>query len=485
MDDNKVLGFFSEFFNQKYGKSLIIKGKPGSGKTTFVLEFTGVIYKENPVHYLSSRFSDDPLKEIFDFIDEVSYRANKDAIEYKEDFKSVKTDSLKKLEQMIEEKEVNSSSKGFNSGLIFNIQEVIPEINAIYSFVDENAGTNPIIILDSIEALSQKYGIDEGVLFSVLQNDLVEHSGAGLIVVLENTGNAQLEYFADGVVSLDYKLFNDYLLRTLRIEKFRGLAIGSNPTYLYSLKDGRFNAFPQPVFEYPKKRLKKPKDTTVKEYEVPLGNNSFSSMITGGSEGVPLGTVVLIHRKSVSENLDNAVNLFKNNLIKRTISEGRGVIDVTSSSYETSRTLVSVVDTDLLKHYITAERTKRSNPYVINLEGKSMFADFPNEVIDFFMSSSVRPNVYFFSTDFLSFTYGQSFIGELINIINEIRITGIVVIIADNEYYEKLSHYSGLTVHFLESSGSVLVSSGTNKLFAMKVSKDEENWPTIELTEIN
>ncbi|EQD28688.1 transcriptional regulator, gvpD related protein, partial [mine drainage metagenome] len=170
---------------------------------------------------------------------------------------------------------------------------------------------------------------------------------------------------------------------------------------------------------------------------------------------------------------------------KRTISEGRGVIDVTSSSYETSRTLVSVVDTDLLKHYITAERTKRSNPYVINLEGKSMFADFPNEVIDFFMSSSVRPNVYFFSTDFLSFTYGPTFIGELINIINEIRITGIVVIIADNEYYEKLSHYSGLTIHFLESSGSVLVSSGTNKLFTLKVSKDEEDWPTIELTEIN
>ncbi|MHB1492335.1 MAG: gas vesicle protein GvpD P-loop domain-containing protein [Thermoplasmataceae archaeon] len=481
MKDNKVLGLFSEFFNQKYGKSLVVKGKPGSGKTTFALEFTGMIYKENPVHYLSSRFSDDPLKDIFDFIDEVSYRSNKESIEFKESFTSVNTDSLKKLEVMIEEKQVNSSS----SGLIFNIQEVIPEINAIYSFVEDNAGTNPIIILDSIEALAQKYGIDEGILFSVLQNDLVEHSGAGLVVILENTGNAQLEYFADGVVSLDYKIISDYLVRTMRIEKFRGLAIGSNPTFLYSLKDGRFNVFPQPEFDYPKKRLKKPETKAIKQYEVPLGNPSFLPLTGNAEDGVALGTVVILHRKNISEIMDNAVNLFKNNLIKQTISEGRGVIDVTSSSYETSRTLVSAVDTDLLKHYITAERTKRSNPYVINLEGKSMFADFPNEVIDFFMSSSVRPNVYIFSTDFLSFTYGPNFIGELINIINEIRITGIVVIIADNEYYEKLSHYSGLTIHFSESSGSVLVSSGTNKLFVMNLGKDNEGWPIINLTEIN
>ncbi len=481
MSDNKVFGLFSEFFNQKYGKSLVVKGKPGSGKTTFALEFTGMVYKENPVHYLSSRFSDDPLKEVFSFIDEVSYRSNKDSIEFKEDFSKVTTDSLKKLEQMIEEKRVNSSS----SGLIFNIQEVIPEINAIYSFVEENAGTNPIIILDSIEALAQKYGIDEGILFSVLQNDLVEHSGVGLVVILENTGNAQLEYYADGVMSLDYKILNDYLVRTMRIEKFRGLPIGSNPTFLYSLKGGRFNVFPQPEFEYPKKMLKKPEIKQIKQYEVPLGNKEFIPLTGGTADEIPLGTVVILHRKNISEIMDNAVNLFKNNLIKQTISEGRGVIDVTSSSYETSRTLVSVVDSDLLKHYITAERTKRSNPYVINLEGKSMFADFPNEVIDFFMSSSVRPNVYIFSTDFLSFTYGQNFIGELINIINEIRITGIVVIVADNEYYEKLSHYSGLTIHFSEVAGSILVSSGTNKIFVMNIDKDKEGWPVIKLTEIN
>ena len=82
MSDNKVFGLFSEFFNQKYGKSLVVKGKPGSGKTTFALEFTGMVYKENPVHYLSSRFSDDPLKEVFGFIDEVSYRSNMDSIEF-------------------------------------------------------------------------------------------------------------------------------------------------------------------------------------------------------------------------------------------------------------------------------------------------------------------------------------------------------------------------------------------------------------------
>lgn len=127
---------FKDFFNQKFGKSLIIKGRPGTGKTTFSLELASRLYENQPIHFLSSRFNDEPLKDAFPFIDQISYRINKENFSYTEDFKYVSTESLKKLEKLLEEKNLNSDFTG-SSGLIFDIKEVIPELNAIYTFVEK------------------------------------------------------------------------------------------------------------------------------------------------------------------------------------------------------------------------------------------------------------------------------------------------------------------------------------------------------------
>ena len=97
---------FQEFFNQKFGKSLIIKGRPGTGKTTFSLELASKLYESQPIHFLSSRFNDEPLKDAFPFIDKISYRINKEAFTYTDEFQYVSTDSLKKLEKLLEEKKL-------------------------------------------------------------------------------------------------------------------------------------------------------------------------------------------------------------------------------------------------------------------------------------------------------------------------------------------------------------------------------------------
>lgn len=483
MSKNGLLDLFKTFFQQNYGKSLVVKGRPGAGKTTFALEFLDYVRELTPVLYLSARFSDAPLAEQFPWLPEYSAKKIETRISQRE-FTNVISESLGKLEKMIEEGNITTQLTSAESGLVLNIRDLVPEIQLIYDFVDKNYGKSPIVVLDSIDALSEKYGIDSATIFSVLHSDLVENSGANIIVIMEEMHNTKLEYFSDGVVSMDYDVKEDFLVRALTIAKLRGMSTGSSPVWLYSLKEGRFVPFEREYVEYPDNKLKTKVKSEERSFEVPLGNASFSKLVEKELDRVPLGYVIIFHRVNKSTSVDQTVNLVKNNLIKSTVLEGRGVIDATSSSYETSRVMVDTMDSDVLKHYITAEKSKRSSSYVINLEGKSLVEDFPHEVIDFFMSSSSRPNVYIFSTDFLSFTYGNEFFGDLLNLINIIRMTGVIVIMADDEYYQKISHYGNLTIHFRDVSGYVLLNSSQRSLFISSTNYKKDNWPEVELHEI-
>ncbi len=476
------LDIFHEFFNQKFGKSLIVKGRPGTGKTTFSLEIASRLYENQPIHFLSSRFNDEPLKEAFPFIEKISYKTNKDKFEFTEQFNYVSTDSLRKFEKILEERNVEKDFS-VGSGLIFDIKEVIPELNAMYSFVENNIDKGPVVILDSIEAIAQKYNIDETTLFSVIQNDLVEKSGAGLIVVLESTSNDKLEYFSDGVVTMSLEIDNNYMIRNMRIEKLRGLSLGSMPFFSYSLLNGRFTVFPILSGAYPNKQIPLPETEEHSQFSISMGNEDIANVIPGKKTTVDVGSLVLVHRMEISDRTDYAVNLIKNTLIRRTIADERGVIDASSSSYESVKLLNATIDPEHLKHYITAEKTKRTNPYVINLEGKSLIEDFTSEAIEYFTGSSKRPNVYIFSTDFLNFTYGENFIGDFLAILNELRITGTVFLICDEDFYKKISHHATFSIHIHDKDGFTFLNSGGNEHFNIQNVTDETGWSSYKLLE--
>jgi GvpD gas vesicle protein. len=389
---------------------------------------------------------------------------------------------LRKLEKLLEEKNVDREFSGLN-GFIFDIKEVMPELNAIYSFVDNNFDLGPIVILDSIEAIAQKYTIDDHTLFSVIQNDLVERSGAGLIVVLESTSNEKLEYFSDGVVNLSLKIDSNYMVRTMNIEKLRGLSLGSIPFFSYSLSGGRFSLFPILFGEYPVYQIPLPAQQEEDSSTVNLGNEDISKLTPSGKDAVDVGDLILIHRMEISDRTDYAVNLIKNSLIRRTIADERGVIDASSSNYESRKILTGTTDSEHLKHYITAAKTKQTNPFVINLEGLSFSEDFTSEAIEYFTASSKKPNVYIFSTDFLNFIYGEKFLGDFLSTFNEIRTTGSVFLICDDDFYGKISHNATFSIHIHESDGFTFLNSSGDKHYNLQSYTDELGWTSYKLIE--
>lgn len=482
MLNDVLLQLFSRFFKQDFGNSLIIKGKPGAGKTTFALELLDNIRKDVPIYYLTTRFSEDPLITKFPWLPDVTSgnrSRNREAVEMSEAFKG----NLQILERMIEEGRLSVGRNNDGSpGLVLNIEELLPELESLYSFVDININSRPIIVVDSIEALAEKYEIDIKLLFSIIQKDLVEGSGANIVLIMEQFMESPMEYYADGVVTMSYNLVNNFLIRTVILEKLRGVSIGSNPVYIYSLEGGRFHSFSRNAISYPKTRVPVELGTIGSQLEVPFGNPEFAKLFESENDHIALGSIVILHRMGNSTAVDRYVNLIKNNLVKRTLQESRGAIDITSGSNETSRTLVASLDPELLKYYITGEKSERSSPYIINMNGKTMSEDFPQEVIDFYTSSSQRPHVYIFSTDFLSFVYGNNFYGDLANIINLIRTSGIIVIIADDEEYMKIFHFANYVVHLDDTYGYVTMNSDPSKLFVSTVDLSKEGWPEIRLS---
>ncbi|MFG1520104.1 MAG: gas vesicle protein GvpD P-loop domain-containing protein [Thermoplasmataceae archaeon] len=477
-----LLDIFNNFLKQPFGASLIIKGKPGSGKTTFALELIDTIRGTSPAYYITTRFSLDPLKNKFPWITDFASNTgekNRQPGEMTEAFK----DNFNRLEKMIEEGRVSKSfAVSGEPGLVMNIQEILPELETLYKFVSDNINKFPVVVVDSIEALAEKYDLDPSILFFVIQKDLVENSGANIIMIMEADKDTPLDYYADGVIKMNYSLTKNFLVRTVTIEKLRGVSIGSSPMYLYSLENGRFHSFNREVITYPTSRIKNVRKPEEKPFEVSLGIPELSKLLYTGTDKIPLGSVLMIHRETQSNSVDNYVNIIKNNIIKFNVSNGHGVVDATSSNYESSKIFVNTLDPEWLKHYVTVERTDKTSPFIINIGGKSMLEDLPRDILDYYLTNSKKPNVYIFSSDFLRFTYGESFFGDLLTIINSVRPSGIIIIIADDEEYKKIYHYAGYTIHVNDVNGYVMMNSNTSNLYVASIEKDSDKWPEIKLS---
>ncbi|MEX2722464.1 MAG: hypothetical protein Q6367_001105, partial [Candidatus Freyarchaeota archaeon] len=72
--------------------------------------------------------------------------------------------------------------------------------------------------------------------------DIAERVNANAIFISETCEESKLDYLVDGVVRLEREIVNERLLRKLHIEKIRRIEI-NNPTYLFTLKGGRFKVF--------------------------------------------------------------------------------------------------------------------------------------------------------------------------------------------------------------------------------------------------
>ncbi len=419
-----------EFFNASGGHSLIVKGAAGTGKTTFALQLTEELGEVTASHYLSSRVSDESLYQQFGWLKERLSPAGLQTASKSRRATKVARYALDQLEGKIQEgkegededPEAVGSGEVKGGFLEVTLGFDLPEMEAAYDFVDDRLPERSLVLIDSIDALAEHYGIPAARLITVLQKDLVEVSHQNVLYVLESSGETRLDYLGDGVVNLASTEHQGRRLRVMTIEKLRGQQVQQH-RYLYTLDAGRLTAFDiREEVRSMKPQIWKPLKDLSKD-AVSFGLEPLDRM-TGG----------LFRGRAVAFEISNAVpsdyvDWLRTAIICNFVTQGRGVAHVPprKGSAEFLRELVThhlppgAFDAQVRVFEPATLGSADVSETVLQMGGTNVDADLKWSNVEFQLPKSGRPFIAFMAFDTLESVYGEKVLEEMSGVFSAVR----------------------------------------------------------------
>lgn len=240
--------------------SLLIRGDPGQGKTTFVLELMKRYQQKYRGYYVSTRVSLEKLEKQFSWIKGL-----------------LKKESVLEAEQAAEEE-----LKGFDAriGRAKNLTEIV---------TNAALGDSALIVLDSWDTLAKETPFDERAKTERMITTIADaHNSLIIFVGEEDEYSRNSAYLVDGIITLSFDTIDSVKIRKLTIDKMRGTSI-PRQYMLYSLDNSRFEILPKlKQKDYPDAAKFEP--AKLRDGLFSSGNHDLDGILGG----VRKGSVVLI-----------------------------------------------------------------------------------------------------------------------------------------------------------------------------------------------
>jgi KaiC/GvpD/RAD55 family RecA-like ATPase len=245
------------FLSGRGGRSLIVKGGAGTGKTTFGLELLERIGKPNQSYYLSTRVGDEALYRQFPWLKATELRSRiLDAGKLFLDTVNAPGRAPPSELPEAEQKKIHAAREMMRTfaderGAPTRVDRAhltallkrnpMPEVENVYNRVEKALPEKSLLVIDSLEGVTHKYGLEMEEFVMALQKDLVEGSNTNVVMILEKPEAGGIEYLVDGLISIQREELDERRVRHMRLEKLRATNI-SRPRYAVTLSGGRFEA---------------------------------------------------------------------------------------------------------------------------------------------------------------------------------------------------------------------------------------------------
>ncbi len=425
-----------KFLSSPGGHSLIVRGMAGTGKTTLALQMIEELAQLQQSYYMSTRVSDQSLFNQFpwlmDKVKEGEILKARKKLKKKADSEmqvekillglaAIKGElkgekarapraELRKLEGNIESggEDAPLAEPSGEGEITVTVGSMMPEIEMAYDVVDKALPERTLIIIDSIDALADKYGVPPSRLINALQKDLVEGCGTNVVYVLE-TPDPLLDYLGDGVLYLSLETSSGRRIREMDLLKLRGCEI-RQPKYVYTLLGGRVRTFEYNRYSKPESPKPFKPIEALDDRHMSTGNTDFDDMLAGGlrkgtmsllelSPGVPVGA---------SAQIENAV-------ICNFAAQGHGVIWMptrkTGSDAARDELLGFLSEEAFDKHVRILEphaASESPKDYVMTLEGSDIRVDVKWQDVQYALKGAKQPYLAMIGFDSLESIYGES-----------------------------------------------------------------------------
>ncbi len=231
------------------GRSVLVRGDPGTGKTSFVLQLLDYHSKNNfKSVYMSTRLSAKTLKSHQPWVEMVQGKYGT-------------------VPRLAEEQIGFQDSRRMDG---------VRAISGLRAYLEQVG--NPFVVLDSWEGLffeSHTMGVEE-------ISKLVEDYDARFVVVTERREQTDLDYLLDGVIVLRRKFHERRVVREIELKKLRGVSIRQS-RFIFTLDNGKFRYLPPLSFQNPENSIDVGEplpNSTRGNYS--SGSKTLDSIIAGG-----------------------------------------------------------------------------------------------------------------------------------------------------------------------------------------------------------